>query len=185
MANEVDRYIRYYISRSQKGGDIGPFYRASHFKQKGHGLGSFFGGLWRYVKPFFTSGLRAVGEEALKAGSSALSDIGTKTGREILRTRFGEAGRNLKRRAEEKLKRMEGAGLRTAKRPRIAKNIMHFQSPADVIKMNVGSAPPRRRRRVRRQKKKTKLSLKKKKKVQRKKRRKKGSQRGGSRDIFS
>lgn len=41
-----------------------------------------------------------------------LSDIGTKPVKDILRTRLSEAGENLKRKAEDKMKRMSGAGFR-------------------------------------------------------------------------
>lgn len=126
------------------------------------------------MKPLFISGLRAVGEEAVKAGVGALSDIGSKSGKEILRARLGEAGSNLKRRAEQKMERMAGAGMRTAKRPRIATNMIHvLPSTASSTAINMNG---KRKRKIHRRKK----------NVQRKKKnKKKGKQRGGRRDVFS
>ena len=41
----------------------------------GKAIGSFFRGLFRFVKPLLYSGAKAVGEEAFKAGSNILTDI--------------------------------------------------------------------------------------------------------------
>jgi len=57
------------------GGDIGPVYRASFRMQRGNGIGSFFRGLFRFVKPLLFSGAKAVGKEALRTGSNILTDI--------------------------------------------------------------------------------------------------------------
>jgi hypothetical protein len=57
------------------GGGIGPVYRASFRVQRGHGIGSFFKGLFRFVKPLLFSGAKTVGKEALKMGANILSDI--------------------------------------------------------------------------------------------------------------
>jgi hypothetical protein len=61
----MDRYTRYYVNQSG-GGEIGPVYRASIRVQRGNGIGSFFKGLFRFVKPLLHSGAKAVGKEALK-----------------------------------------------------------------------------------------------------------------------
>ena len=62
----MDRYIRYYVNQSGGGGEIGPVYRATLRMQRGNGIGSFFRGLFRFVKPLLFSGAKAVGKEALK-----------------------------------------------------------------------------------------------------------------------
>lgn len=43
--------------------------------QRGHGIGSFFRGLFHCVKPLLFSGTQGVGDEALKIGSSVLTGL--------------------------------------------------------------------------------------------------------------
>ena len=104
------RYTRYYVNQSG-GGDIGPVYRASFRMQRGNGIGSFFRGLFRFVKPLLYSGAKAVGKEALKTGSNIITDILNKEPEQpvgnIFKTRFSEAKGNL----EDKIKKMTGSGL--------------------------------------------------------------------------
>ena len=106
----MDQYTRYYVNQSG-GGDIGPVYRASFRTQRGNGIGSFFRGLVRFVKPLLFSGAKAVGKEALRTGSNILTDILEKQPEQpmgtIFKTRFGEAKGNL----EQKIKKMTGSGL--------------------------------------------------------------------------
>lgn len=108
----MDRYTRYYANQSGGGGgDVGPMYRASFRVQRGNGIGSFFRGLFRFVKPLLYSGAKAVGREALKTGSNIITDMLNKEPeqhvRDIFKNRFGEAKGNLK----EKIKKMTGSGL--------------------------------------------------------------------------
>ena len=107
----MDRYTRYYVNQSG-GGEIGPVYRASFRMQRGNGIGSFFRGLFRFVKPLLYSGAKAVGKEALKTGSHIMTDILNKEPEQplgdIFRSRFSEAKGNL----EQKIKKMTGSGLR-------------------------------------------------------------------------
>jgi hypothetical protein len=106
----MNRYTRYYINQSG-GGEIGPVYKASFRVQRGHGIGSFFKGLFRFVKPLLYSGVKAVGKEALKTGSNILTDLLNKVPDQqvgqILKSRFDEAKDNL----EHKIKKMTGSGL--------------------------------------------------------------------------
>jgi len=92
MVVTMDRYTHYYVNQSG-GGEIGPVYRASFRMQRGNGIGSFFGGLFRFVKPLMYSGAKAVGKEALKTGSS-ITDILNKEPEQpvgaILKYRFSE-----------------------------------------------------------------------------------------------
>ena len=62
----MDRYKRYYVNQSGGGGEICPVYRAIFMVHRGNGIGSFFRGLFRFVKPQLYSGAKAVGKEALK-----------------------------------------------------------------------------------------------------------------------
>jgi hypothetical protein len=61
----IDRYTEYYVNQGV-GGEIGPVYRASFSVQRRNRLGSFFRGLFRFGKPLFYLGAKAVRNEALK-----------------------------------------------------------------------------------------------------------------------
>ena len=74
MVVTMDRYIRYYVYQSG-GCEIGLVYRASFSLQRGNGIGSFFRGLFRFVKPLLYSGANAVGKEAFKTGFTIITDI--------------------------------------------------------------------------------------------------------------
>ena len=113
----MDRYTLDYVNQSGGGGEVGPVYRASFRVQRGNGLGSFFRGLFRFVKPLY-SGAKAVGKEALKTGSNIITDMLNKEPeqpvRNIFKDRFIEAKDNL----EKKLKKRTGAGLGLKKNAR-------------------------------------------------------------------
>jgi len=117
----MDRYTLYYINQSGGSGEVGPVYRASFRVQRGNGIGSFFRGLFRFVKPLLYSGAKAVGKEALKTGSNIITDMLNKDPeqpvRNIFKNRFIEAKDNL----EQKIKKMTGSGL-GLKRKRKKKN---------------------------------------------------------------
>ena len=53
-------YTAYYSD--QVGGRIGKVY-IGNSTQRGHGIGSFLGGLYRAVLPLFKSGVKAIGKE--------------------------------------------------------------------------------------------------------------------------
>lgn len=97
-------YQQYY--NHQAGSGIGVIYKGvAH--QRGHGIGSFLGGLFRSVLPLFSSGAKVIGKEAMNAGVGLLSDMmQSKPLDESLKTRFKEATSNLKRKADDKLDRM-------------------------------------------------------------------------------
>lgn len=87
--------------------------------QRGHGIGSFLGGLFKRILPFLSSGAKAVGKEALRAGLNIATDFVEHDVpiKESLRHRFKESTVNLKRKAEEKLNKiMEGSGYKKSKR---------------------------------------------------------------------
>lgn len=68
----VDIYTEYYLS--QAGSGFGNIYSAPVY-QKGCGIGSFLGGLFRSVFPLLKRGVSAVGSELLKSGSNMIRDI--------------------------------------------------------------------------------------------------------------
>ena len=128
----MDQYTQYYINHSG-GGDIGPVYRASFRVQRGNGIGSFFRGLFRFVKPLLYSGAKAIGKEALKTGSNIFTDILNKQEDQqfgdILKSRFGEAKGNLKQR----IKTMTGSGLRLKRKQQSKK--LHSHSKRAKVKV--------------------------------------------------
>jgi hypothetical protein len=126
----MDHYTRYYLGQSG-GGSIGPLYKASFRYQRGNGLGSFFRGLFRFVKPLLYSGAKAVGREALSTGSNILTDIlnndPDQTVGTIFKKRFGEAKGNL----QQKIKNMTGSGL-ALKRKRQFKTVQSLRKRKKV-----------------------------------------------------
>lgn len=95
------------------------------YRQKGHGLGSFFTGLFRSALPFLAKGARAVGKEALRAGVGILNDVADNnmTFKESFNTRVQESGQKLKRKAVDKINKiMEGSGYNTLPRKRRAQS---------------------------------------------------------------
>lgn len=99
---------RYYISQAGSGmGDIysGPIY------QKGYGVGSFLGGLFRSVLPLLKRGGIALGKEVFKGGANFMNDVENNVNaRDALNTRSRETLENLKRKA------MFGEGYKTTRR---------------------------------------------------------------------
>lgn len=111
-------YEHYYTH--QAGSGIGVIYKGAPY-QRGHGIGSFLGGLFRSVLPLFSSGAKAIGKEALSTGVGLLSDIvNARPMEESIKTRLKEASSNLKRKADDKIdKIMSGSGYIT-KRKRLS-----------------------------------------------------------------
>jgi hypothetical protein len=77
----MDPLSLYYIRQGGRGERfrvndvIGPVYATAPFVQRGHGIGSFLAGLFRFIRPIFVSGAKAVGRESLKTIGKILSDI--------------------------------------------------------------------------------------------------------------
>lgn len=71
----ASHYSQYFIHQAQTGSGMG-YYSGMH-SQRGHGLGSFLGGLFRTVLPLLKTGARVLGNEALKAGAGFLGDMAT------------------------------------------------------------------------------------------------------------
>jgi hypothetical protein len=80
-------YLKYY--QSQAGGgiaDIGELYHISpKFHQRGRGgVGSFFSGIFRHLKPLISSGLRALKRQTIKTSANIIKDLGEKPIKNIL-----------------------------------------------------------------------------------------------------
>jgi hypothetical protein len=126
----MDHYTRYYVRQSGGGGNIGPLYKASFRVQRGNGLGSFFRGLFRFVKPLY-SGAKAVCREALSAGFNILTEMLNKDLEQpvgtIFKKQFSEAKGNL----QQKIKNMTGNGL-TLKRKRKSRTVQSLSKRRKV-----------------------------------------------------
>lgn len=97
----ADVYTEYYLN--QAGSGFGNVY-ASGIYQKGHGIGSFLGGLFRCVFPLLKSGSSAIGSEILKSGANIISDISKSDSPEIaFKKRGKEAINNLSSLMGEKM----------------------------------------------------------------------------------
>lgn len=67
-----DVYMTYYLN--QAGSGFGGIYTSGLY-QKGHGIGSYLGGLFRCIFPLLKRGSSALGTELLKSGANIISDI--------------------------------------------------------------------------------------------------------------
>ena len=93
----------YYDIQSGRGGGIPRVFVGAPY-QRGHGIGSFLGGLFRRVFPYLSKGVRAVGKEALRAGINVIEDVENNTPfKEAVKSRLKESRGNLKRKAKEKI----------------------------------------------------------------------------------
>lgn len=97
-------YTRYYLVQS--GGnlaDIGEVYRSPLIYQRGKGIGSLFSGLLRYLQPVFTSGAKALKQQALKTGKAILQEVGSKPITNILKEQGKAAAQELAQKCIDKL----------------------------------------------------------------------------------
>lgn len=102
-------YHEYYAS--QAGSGAGVIYRGAVY-QRGHGIGSFLGGIFRTIMPLLKSGAKTVGKELLKSSAGFLGDLSVnRPVRESLKTRISDVGNSLKRKAEQKIEEMVGSGV--------------------------------------------------------------------------
>lgn len=111
----MPHYEKYYDDQvTGSGGAVDGVYVGTEY-QRGHGIGSFLGGLFRRALPLIKSGARTVGKEALRTGVNIVNDMQDDTTfRQALRNRALEAGLNLKRKATDKLLSvMSGSGYKT------------------------------------------------------------------------
>lgn len=119
-------YKQYYLSQAQRGG--GAYFSGKLFQQgygqRGRGIGSILGGLFKRALPFLSSASKTIGKAALKTGANVLAD--TVEGRDFgnsLRNRMRETSGELKRNAANQVLRalnnQTGSGTkRKRKRPR-------------------------------------------------------------------
>jgi len=117
-----DPYTAYYRRQQiQTGGTISQVFHGAPY-QRGHGVGSFLGGMFRTIAPLVKSGAKALGEEALRSGIGFLGDIaaGTMDPKVAASARLKQLTGSLKRKADNKMDRvLHGGG--SAKKRRISR----------------------------------------------------------------
>lgn len=103
-------FENHYIN--QKGGLLSSvFTEDGVFDQRGEGFGTFIRGLWRGFKPSIISGLKAVGNQALRSAGGFIGDVASGVDwREAGSERLNEAGRNLTDKLESKMSRVMAGG---------------------------------------------------------------------------
>ena len=80
----MDPLVQYYLHQAGRGysggkGCIWSIYSVPITYQRGNGIGSFFAGLWRMVKPILWSSAKTVGRETLRTGGKILTDMADKS----------------------------------------------------------------------------------------------------------
>lgn len=129
-SNFNDRYFDYFNNQCGSGMNI---YHGAKF-QHGYGLASFLKNMWRLAMPLFKSGARTLAQEGLTTGVNFANDLmERKNARQSFENRMKEAGANLKRKAEDKLIRMDGAGLKRVKNSRTLQ-LMPINRERKVVK---------------------------------------------------
>lgn len=142
-----DVYTAYYLN--QAGSGFGGVYTSGLY-QKGHGIGSFLGGLFRCVFPLLKSGSAAVGTELLKSGANIISDIGRNEPVErVIKSRGKEAINNLSKLVGEK---MFGSGYKAGGAIKRAHSVVSSRSvntskKAKTNKKNKTKKPPPKNKR--------------------------------------
>jgi hypothetical protein len=116
-----DIYINYYLHQAE-GRNYGGLYRGN--SQKGDGLGSYLGGLFRRILPLFASGAKSLGSEVATTGISLLKDlIGGRKMKDAVRERLSQAGHNLTDKVANKVSSMVGSGYKKRKRRRKSQSV--------------------------------------------------------------
>ena len=89
---DTKAYTDYYVQQAGRGY---PVYAGSRF-QRGHGLGSVFGGLFKAAAPLLKKRAKALGREALKTGLNIAGDVvqGKKL-KQAAQSRVKAAGKNM------------------------------------------------------------------------------------------
>lgn len=93
---------------------IGRIYVGAPF-QRGAGIGSFLGGVFRYVLPLLKRSASAVGKEMLQTGLNIATDVGElkKPFKQAFKERVRQSGSNLQQKAKDNLDRfMRGEGYK-------------------------------------------------------------------------
>lgn len=150
-------YLKYYQNQAGNGiEDIGNLYHISpRFHQRGRGgIGSFFSGIYRYIKPLISSGLKAIKKQSIKTGVNILKDLGEKPIRDILINEGQSAVDALAQKGIRKLQKLQdGEGTSHSFTFKTKKNI---KRELPILRHQLH--PPIKKRRINSRKKGSKLN---------------------------
>jgi len=110
---EVDNTWIFHNQNGYGMSDIGPLYYSYplHYQYGRGGVGSFFSGVFKYLKPLITSGLQALRKQSIKTGVDVLSNLGDKPIKTVLVEQGKKAVEELAQKGIKKLKKIqEGNG---------------------------------------------------------------------------
>lgn len=185
-------YTEYYLSQSGQGlREIGPLYTNHRIYQHGRGgVGSFFAGIFKYIKPLLYSGLKALKKQTLKTGVNVFNEMSNnnsnKPFKNILKEQGIAAFDELAEKGIRKLQKLnEQSGKGTAFSFPFEESRGRFQIKSNVKRSKGQSILARTGKQLPR---KSKLSEKKKKKNTKKvsaRKTKKINVKQNSKDIFS
>jgi hypothetical protein len=97
---------------------IGPVYSIPPFIQRGHGIGSVLGRLYKVVRPLIWSGAKSLGREALRTGGKIMTDIADNPQTNV----HDVDSKHLSEMKQNILQKLRGGGgVRKRKRARAAK----------------------------------------------------------------
>ena len=116
----MSHYAKYYNEQigGGGGGGVRGVFTSSAF-QRGRGVGSWLGGLFRCILPYVTSGAKVFGKETLHARMKVIDDVANNgvNFKDAIKLRAGESGQQLKKKAAEKITEiMKGSGYKTTRR---------------------------------------------------------------------
>ncbi|KAE8751382.1 hypothetical protein FOCC_FOCC001955, partial [Frankliniella occidentalis] len=114
-------YTDYYVHQAQTGRGINHYYSGAAY-QKGHGIGSFLTGLFRFAAPLVRKAATAVGKQALIAGSNVVTDtlVNNHSFKDSVNEQWNQSKGVLANSAKETVQKMVGSG-RIRKRKRSSK----------------------------------------------------------------
>src|SRR5215510_1292745 len=119
------------ISR-QRGGRIANVWYEYGSDQSGNGWG-WLRNIWRVIRPVATSGLKAIGKQALATTADYLGDIAQGANlKEAAQARAAEAGRNMVNQLQSRVDRMQSGGSIGVKRPSDL-SVFDLQSPQTKV----------------------------------------------------
>lgn len=128
----IDVYTEYYLN--QAGSGIGNIYSGPVY-QRGYGIGSFLGGLFRSALPLLRKGSIAIGKELLTAGTNFIDDVQqNKSPKEALKQRSKETLSNLKIKAINTMKGNGYIGRDKLKNTHSTKVRRRVQSQNKILK---------------------------------------------------
>ena len=104
----MSHYIVFCNQQSSGGGISVKNVYAGSTHQRGSGIGSFIGAIFRKIVPYLSSGAKVVGKEAVRAGLNVLDYIANDgvSFKDSVNNRLRKSGTNLKKKAGKKVLEM-------------------------------------------------------------------------------